>query len=308
MIKLKLLIILLLPTYFFGSSFKFPNETFEYAKIFYFNLGEIKTKPDYYIYSEEDGFAKSIMGSGKLSSQELTVSIQKLFSKTHEGLINGLSGCFIPRHGIVYFDKNDQPVASLSICFECEAIRMWTKSTGKIKSKNLKTIAGAATQIIQLKALLQNEKIIVSDNPSDYISLMTESVTMRVDTLDAKIVQPTFQQALNWFSEAPTISQKTKISNGGERYNFGELLLDNETNFLFLNDRTDAILGEAIIKSAKVKLPNGIMIGQTTAQVLSTLKNYIGPTQPKELTIEDASHKIVYTFENQKLVSIAINK
>ena len=36
-----------------------------------------------------------------------------------------VSKCAFPRHGVVFFDKKDNPIASVSICFECGDILVW---------------------------------------------------------------------------------------------------------------------------------------------------------------------------------------
>ncbi|MEE2755367.1 MAG: hypothetical protein VYA30_01845 [Myxococcota bacterium] len=43
-----------------------------------------------------------------------------------DGLLErGLSKCFVPRHGFLFYNKKNQVIASLSVCFECEAFRRY---------------------------------------------------------------------------------------------------------------------------------------------------------------------------------------
>jgi hypothetical protein len=307
-----LLMILLLLSSVIGradKSFHFPDVTYTYAKIYYFNLGEIKSRPDDYIYSKEDGFAKSIEGEGKVSSKALTANIEKLFLYHKNGLLNGLSGCYIPRHGIIYFDKNDQPVASLSICFECEAIRMWTKEKGKIKSTNPKATEGES-QLKTLKQFLLKEDIIVSDDLHDYKKLKTEPVmiTMTFDKLDSNLIAATYREIRRWSITPFREDTITKYTGGGDKYEFATLNLDDNTKFLFNGTSIDAKLAEVYIDNENVILPNGIHCGSSLDDVMSTFLVYDGPSYPDKIILEDSFNKIVYTFENQILVLITINK
>lgn len=55
----------------FAGGFHFPGEEYAYAKLYYYNLEEIKTKPDFYIYSNESGWAKSLLDPNITSSHGL---------------------------------------------------------------------------------------------------------------------------------------------------------------------------------------------------------------------------------------------
>lgn len=292
-----------------ARSFHFPDVEYAYAKIYYFNLGEIKTRPDDYIYSKEDGFAKSISGEGKISSKALTSNIEKLFLYHKDGLLNGLSGCYIPRHGIIYFDENDTPVASLSICFECEAIRMWTIKKGKIKSSNPKATEGES-QLNTLKNFILKEDIMVSKDLEAYDKLINQPVmiTMTLERLDTSITQATYDEVKAWCTAEIKEGVDTKYTGGGEKYEFGTIQLSSNTKFIFYDKTVNAKLGEAYIDNSFVVLPNGIHVGSSLEDVMNTLLVYDGPSNPSVIILEDEFNKIVYTFENQKLVLITINK
>ena len=36
-----------------------------------------------------------------------------------------MSKCAFPRHGVVFFNGDNEPVASANICFQCEDILVW---------------------------------------------------------------------------------------------------------------------------------------------------------------------------------------
>lgn len=290
------------------KSFHFPGVTYSYAKIYYFNLDELKTPPESYIYTEEDGYAKSITGEGKVSSKALTSNIEKLFLYHKNGLLNGLSKCFTPRHGIIYFDKEDIPVASLSVCFECQGIKMWTKEKGKIKSSNPKDVKGE-NQLITLQNFLLNEDIIVSDNPYDYNRLKMDkpNITITYDKLDSTITQATYRDVITWCNTSFTEEVDTKITGGGDKYKFANIRISPNTKLLFNGNSSTSILTEAFIDNSEVVLPNGIHVGSTLDDLMNILVVYDGPSNPSVIIMKDGLNKIVYTFENQILILITIN-
>ena len=297
----------------FGQkSFVFPDESYAYAKLYYFNIQEIKTRSDDYIYSEESGFANSIVFEVEMRNSEIPNHISRMLQKDKDGMLNGLSGCFIPRHGIVYFDKENQPIASISICFECEAIRLWTNKQGKIKSKNKKTIKDVEQKMFDLKTLFEKESIIVSQNPEDYNSILKDNVgtiTINIDSLPSEIVAVTFQGAKHWFTKEPEVDKTVKYTAGGDKYEFGTLKIDGNTEFLFMDVHPDSKLGEATILSDAVVLPNGIKIGSSLEDVMNTLLIYDGISNPEIITLKDKQgKKIVYTFEKNKVIKITINQ
>ena len=297
----------------FGQkSFVFPDESYAHAKLYYFNIQEIRTRPDDYIYSEESGFANSIVFEVEMRNSEIPEHISRMLQKDKDGLLNGLSSCFIPRHGVVYFNKENEPIASISICFECEAIRLWTKKQGKIDSKNKKTSKNVEQKMFDLKTLFEKESIIVSKKQEDYISILKENVgsmTINLDSLPEDIVKVTFEDAKNWFLSSPQIDTFTKYTAGGDKFEFGVLKIDDKTNFLFMDIHPDSNLGEATILSDKVILPNGIKIGSSLDDVMNTLLIYDGISNPEIITLKDKQgKKIVYTFEKNKVIKITINQ
>jgi hypothetical protein len=139
----------------FSKNFIFPNVPFIYAKIFEFNQDFEETHQlDQAIYNGTE-FAKSKKGEGILLKESFHTALAKIVSKGVDELIYGLSSCYIPRHGIVYYNQSDQPVASLSICFECERIGIWSIKpiSFKQKMKNIKT-EKPQDQLNQLKTLV----------------------------------------------------------------------------------------------------------------------------------------------------------
>jgi len=106
----------------------FPNVSFSTTKVFLFNLEKPEKGERYYSYIYKDSsYAKKRHELPLYLTSDFHKKIQSIFKHGIDDLIIGLSKCFLPRHGIVYYDDEGIPVASLSICFECESIRVWSK-------------------------------------------------------------------------------------------------------------------------------------------------------------------------------------
>lgn len=117
----------------YAGGFRFPNIDYSYAKLYFFNLDlEQPNLMDYRIY---DGgrYAASKMGSGMYLGEDIQKKISFALKDGIDELNMGLSSCFTPRHGIIYYNDFHEPVASLSICFECDKISVWGINPFKLK-------------------------------------------------------------------------------------------------------------------------------------------------------------------------------
>ena len=94
----------------------------------------------------------------------------KLFAENFYILTNGISSCYIPHHAIVYYDDKDKPVASLSICFMCEAIRFYYPARkDKPVKYSKKTEEMALVQLEKIKKIFLELGYPVFKNPEEYI-------------------------------------------------------------------------------------------------------------------------------------------
>ncbi len=57
-----------------------------------------------------------------LIEQTDATAICRVISQSSDLVAMGLSKCFIPRHGLVWYNQQGQPIAHLSVCFECDRI------------------------------------------------------------------------------------------------------------------------------------------------------------------------------------------
>ena len=129
--------------YTFNSNFDTPNSGRPDSKIV--------------LYGQINGNAAD---KGELNTTDLQ-SVCSTISQTNIYVQEGLSSCFIPRHGIVFFDEKGAIVANLNICFECEAIKAeptvhYSKRNAQIRAENKTQIAKAAKDIAAIKQLIQH--------------------------------------------------------------------------------------------------------------------------------------------------------
>ncbi len=321
-----------------AGGFHFPDEDYAYAKVYYFNLGEIRTMPDFDIYTDEGGWAASMVDPNITSEHGLAENMEKLFLYGADGLLTGLSKCFIPRHGLVYFDENDQPVASLSICFECTGISMWTKSKGRIEPQSTGSVKRAENQIGTLQTFIEKEGVVVSENPEDYEKVRntielnrkfdelveqktlemeqridkkkhTPSITIELSQLDQDVVNTTYQEVMQWNQKGTFVEDiNVEYSAGGEKYEFAELLMDDGTHLMFDGPEPTAKMVEAKILNEDVILPNGIRIGSALEDVVNTFHVYNNLPYPDHLEVKviDRHNSILYYLEDSKVKSIRI--
>ena len=94
-----------------------PFAEWQTAKAYTFNFNQVHNTTDRYVWSD-DGWSESIHQSIDLSREDAQKALM-LIHQTGGGLV--LSKCpIVPRHSVVFFDLEGEPVGSMNICFSCE--------------------------------------------------------------------------------------------------------------------------------------------------------------------------------------------
>lgn len=122
----------------------------------------------------------TVVGEGILLNQKQVETLAALTNKDIQGLIEGLSKSYIPHHGFVFYDKDNQPIAYITLCFDCEAIRVWPeirestnkKSTTELSDKEVKVLLDI---LEQYKRIVLELKLPVLETPFEYEKLKEEN-------------------------------------------------------------------------------------------------------------------------------------
>jgi len=197
-----------------AQSKEFPGIAYSYTKMYVFNVLESKSRPDMKIW-EKRGYARTKIGNGKTLDEKHENILTSITDQNMSSLNLGLSKCFIPRHGIIYFDQNHAPVASISICFECEKISLFPNPYPDVDYSESFSEKKALKQLESFKQLVMDCGMPVYD-PEDkirYKNLVHEP--MYSNSGDAAIVNAEFAKEL--FNTLPSTSKlKLKMrSNKG---------------------------------------------------------------------------------------------
>jgi hypothetical protein len=99
-----------------------PFVEWSYAKAYTYNFSNEMRKIPRYAWSDK-GWADTIQETIELNKEQADVALE-LINRTGGGLI--MTKCpIVPRHAVVFFNDQDQPVGSMNICFSCEDSVSW---------------------------------------------------------------------------------------------------------------------------------------------------------------------------------------
>jgi len=100
---------------------QFPFGSWSYAKAYTYNFFD--DRPVQMRVVTRDGTWSRHIRSEQRMSAEQAQQAADLVART-QGSVE-LTRCTFPRHAIVYFDATDKPIASIDVCFSCEAVLVW---------------------------------------------------------------------------------------------------------------------------------------------------------------------------------------
>lgn len=315
-----LLLLLLVGLSAKSNSFTFPNVEFSYAKLYFFNLKLDKpSSMDFSIY-DNGVYAASKLGTGVVLSKTFHDKVENALKNGVEELVMGLGKCYMPRHGIIYYDENNIPVASLSVCFECDRISLWSKAPLRVKQDVANfDFEKAEKQIAELQKIFQAEKIPVYTSPADEYKYWS---ALKKDTTDTKpnVLLISDSTAL---PQIPALIRKMDLekwlsSNAGTTYHggidtttnsagstIGQMRLNYEKNTFFKFDGSNLYYGE--IGSPKILLPHGISIGMSVLEFYQRM-GYTIPEGafPKSGDISNGKWQVLLDFTNETLTKITL--
>ncbi|KAB2941743.1 MAG: hypothetical protein K8F92_10275 [Hyphomicrobium sp.] len=111
---------------------EWPFVPWSYAKAYTFNFFPQYAQPEVVtkngIWSKYIRSEQLVMRAQAIAAGELVAAIQGSFED---------SKCMLPRHALVYFDRDDRPIASVNVCFECEGVLAWPDYEAKNEDRYL---------------------------------------------------------------------------------------------------------------------------------------------------------------------------
>ena len=312
-----------------SGGFIFPNVEYSYAKLYLFNTEKPSAEYFYDFNIYKDGiYANSKIGNGWEVSQDMNNQLNSILRTGVDLLVAGLSGCYIPRHGIIYFDAKGTPVASMSACFECDRISFWSSQALPpakeiTKEATKKELASAEKQIASMINLLEKNGIPVFESELEYSDYAKTNEQYKVDgemIFDyTKTNYPSkFEKAYTkemvskwqipgaYLRLSETFATDFKDEQKKSPYNFMKLVDQGGTWFSFSSDQKDAIMVEAYINNSGIRLPNGLSVGMSLEDVQGSFELWDGNAYPASIIVTYQNFIIRYSVENRTLTQIHI--
>ncbi len=98
-----------------------PPAAWDHARAYAYNL--VPAGPGHALRVwDAGGWSPDIAQTLPLDAEQASLALE-LTHRT-QGEVRA-SKCAFPRHAVVFFDAQDQPVASVNVCFECSDILVW---------------------------------------------------------------------------------------------------------------------------------------------------------------------------------------
>lgn len=306
----------------YSSGFRFPNIEYSYAKLYFFNLElDQPGHMDYRIYDQGE-YAASKIGNGFLLSSDFHSKITIALKKGIDELITGLSKCFMPRHGIIYYDQNHLPVASLSICFECDKISVWSyKPLTFIDDYKHFNYEKAERQIIALAHAIKEEGIPVYyslDESEQYFDFepSTKIKDNRIEWNETNknllpFLKDSLISAINSFQIHNDISGYSQVTDtiikiGELNWACKHITYRGKNHFYFFEGK----LIKASWRSPKLVVFQNIKIGMSWNE-LRNLTNFRANSEeigPDRLQLNYKDWQVSFEFKYQTLISIRLLK
>lgn len=314
-----LLFTLILGSATYAGGFRFPNQSYSYAKLYLFNTHHERGRPDQHIY-KNGIYAKTKVGNGYAVNEDLISKMNSIFKHGVDEIWGGLAKCSTPRHGIIFYNLKHQAIASISICFECDRVNFW--SSVEMHSNldyDKYDIDKAEKQMEDLKALFKANKMHVYDDKKDYKTYVDNNPnyknygTMNIKNTDLDSTfgkKLTIKEIKTWadgnFRFKRDTVEKMTMSDSYYFYEYTSISKNDNTKFILSGTDEDSYLIQAEIYGQSVRLPNGVQVGMSLDDVMATFPVYDGISYPEKITISGEKYKLEYSFKNQTLVKVML--
>lgn len=306
----------------YAGGFRFPNVDFAYAKMHYFNI-ELEAphmnQPSIY----RDGiYAETKVGNGQLVSDELNKGILDIFKFGVDELVYGLSKCYLPHHGIIYYNERHEPVASLSICFACDQIKIWSKEPIVFEDDYTKfNYPKAEKQMEELEELFRKEGYLIYKRGDEWKRYAEHFDTLNnlesKDTLKFEAKQDEIDHVF-FLHQAITLetNKQLMISKWAPvlKETIDTLATGIYQNFTYGKEyslRYQLYNGRGKLKSLEANgphlaLPGGLRVGMSFEEVARLLKKDIKLLPTEYITVHSREYRVVFKFRWQTLVQVKL--
>lgn len=309
------LLISLLSTNVFsaGKTSTWPNVKYSYALVYLYNIdGNLNGKHQ---IIKDGKLDNTVQGEGKKLTNEQLNKLDEIFSSgaAIDELVNGLSGCYIPRHAIVYYDEKDKPVASMSICFECEGIRFYSPSYPRNHYASTPALVKKAEE--KLNEIKEIVKSLGFKTDYKVAPIKSEENLGSMYFTDSKVINSIFPEKItienfkNFLSDTNDLNVKehVKFTHGGDKYYFHSVKKGNSILEFSGNDK-NTTLSSADVQSSDVSICKTIKLEMRLEEIQALFPVYDGIAYPEMIEIknEDGSKRISFHFFENKLISYKI--
>lgn len=248
---------------------------------------------------------------GKVLTPEQLVELQKFLKGDLALLQEGLAGCYIPHHAIVFYDAQNTPVAWMSVCFMCTGIRLYHPVPRPAKVVyNKKTEADAYRKIEVLKKIVTGAGLPVFDRPEEYNKfdtrrLAAENIKTIVDSafvakyFPEKFPITSLHGIISTTDSLPMIETQRfeKQNASGDVFVFSEVKYQSSRFWFSGRKGSEVYLDQAQIADQEIVLIEAFKIG-TDVEKLFRSQGITETALPEKLMITNGVNRAIrFSFD-----------
>lgn len=306
----KLAITLMVVLFFFqnvtnAQTVGFPGVAYKSVKMYMLNTKKSSSRPDSKIW-KKDYYAFSKMGDGVSLNEKQVAALTKITTQDLSTLETGLSKCFFPRHGLIYFNGKNEPVASISICFECQKIDLFPneaeESAAEYDTKAALKQLKSFEKIVEELGLQKFERAWEYEKIHEGAGYKQDG---EITIANEFFAHRLFKNPPYLFEVKPKMKttgmakvlerKKEKKDENGKTYTVLE--------HTFYSSRLEYIMGETewelsfvFVQNPGFVFDNGVSIGMSQEDFIGKIGDYKGPNHPAKIIITDAEGNREFTF------------
>ena len=299
-----ILVLILTQNVSFSQEEGFPGVPYKRVVAYMLNTKKSTAKPDQFIW-HQDNFAFSKIGDGVELNEKQVESLSKITVQDMSTLQTGLSKCFIPRHGLIYFNEKNKPVASLSICFECQKIDAYPNNMEETKKFDSKK---ALKQLDGLEKIIKDLGFVKYDKPWEYEKEHEKAqysnegeITITEENYAHRLLKnPPYD-----FEVKPKvkITRTSRVIERKKERKNKDGTITSIKEHTFYSSRLEYVMGEKeweldflFVQDPGFVFDNEVQIGMSQDDFIATLGVYDGKPNPEKIIVTDAAKNREFTF------------